>query len=317
MLHKVYHFDVEKHLLNTKDSPQKQVFKHLSNFVAAYDNPQTLLVVYYAGHGYKSAKGTGHLALSGKPIMDTKAKIAASFEWHEVERTLAETLSDVLVIFDCCNAGLLCKSALASRANDTRTFQYLGACESEQQTRRAGKHSFTSAVIWALEGLAEEASFPITKLVQKIEAHKDFPHDKQRPVLFGGRFNPVSEIICLAPMQPPKPEERLNTTVNDTSEVANGDTSKPSRGLPRGITGADTVERASTIVNDIHEDINEDKNAGLPKPNHHLSRDVRESDSIEGVKALEDFVRNKTLKPDAIACLFILLVVWFVVGPFT
>jgi hypothetical protein len=188
--------------MHTRTSPQIQAFKLLSNFVDAHAAPRTLLIVYYAGHGYRSVRGTGHIALSGKPIYPTEDKMAASIEWHEVERTLVRISSDVLVIFDCCQAGLLCSSAQEGLGTNGRIFQYLGACESQQQTRSAGEHSFTSAITWALKELIGETSFPVTKLVKKIESHAGFPHGKQRPVLFSGRFDPASANICLGCMPP-------------------------------------------------------------------------------------------------------------------
>jgi hypothetical protein len=263
--------------MHTKTSPQKQAFKHLSDFVYANDALRTLLVVYYAGHGYQSARGTNRLALSGKPIYDTEKKIAASFEWHEVERTLAETLSDVLVIFDCCQAGLICKSAEDSPATDTRIFQYLGACESEQLTESRGPGSFTSAIIWALKELAEESSFPITKLVHKVQAHKDFPPD-QRPVLFGSRFHPASEIISLTHTRTPVP----NATI-------------------------------SAVAKDVTEDIRR----GLPRLRMRLSWDLTDGDIIRGGGVLIGFVRDRILGCDAVTLLGMALIALFVVGYFT
>ena len=188
--------------MHTTTPPQIQAFKHLSNFVDAHAALRTLLIVYYAGHGYRSARDRDHIALSGKAFIELEDKFANSIEWHEVERTLVSINSDVLVIFDCCQAGLLCSSAREGSVTDGRIFQYLGACESQQQTRSAGEHSFTSAVTWALKELIGETSFPVTKLVKKIESHAGFPHGKQRPVLFSGRFDPASANICLGCMSP-------------------------------------------------------------------------------------------------------------------
>ena len=165
--------------MHTRTAPQRQAFKHLSNFVDTHDNPQTLLVVYYAGHGYQSLTGPGHLALSGKPIYHEDTMVAASIEWHEVERTLVATLSDVLVIFDCCRAGLLCKSAQDGLENNDRIFQCLGACESDQRTRSSGDRSFTTAMIWALKELAKESSFPSDKAREKDRSARGVP--AQRP----------------------------------------------------------------------------------------------------------------------------------------
>lgn len=204
--------------MDTITPPQAQAFMHLSSFVKHHDASRTLLIVYYAGHGYHSSKGTGYLALSGKPIYYEDARIAASIEWNEVERTLVATSSDVLVIFDCCHAGLLCRSAQDGLVNRTRIFQYLGACESEQRTKSSGSQSFTAAIIWALKELAEESDFPITTLVKKIEARAEFPHHQQRPVLFGGRFAPVSENIRLARMPNTTPQAKSSAAATGTEE---------------------------------------------------------------------------------------------------
>ena len=200
--------------MNCETHPQTQAFQHLANFVATHTQPRTLLIIYYAGHGSSSGRGDSRIALSGRSFMDEKDKAAYSIEWDDVERTLSTTTSDVLVIFDCCHAGLLCRSAKEGLLNPTRSFQYLGACESGQLTNRAGPQSFTSAITWALSKLAVEPSFPVTKLVKTIEEHVHFPRD-QTPVLFGGRFDPVAENICIAHMRGPESEdERTDATTS-------------------------------------------------------------------------------------------------------
>jgi hypothetical protein len=261
LLQEEYKFKVETSLMNTDKPPQQQAFQHLSKFVADHDKPRTLLIIYYAGHGYSLAHDTGRISLSGKPILDEKKKLAGSIEWHEVERTLSATSSDVLVIFDCCQAGLLCRSARESFLNNNRIFQYLGACESSQVTHRAGKDSFTSAIIWALRQLSGEASFPITKLVQKIEAHEHFPQ-KQKPVLFGGRFDPVSENICLARMRatPTTEGSVIHPTTNEATAVR-----------------------------------------GVMELSFHFPRDVTENDIIQTAGVLKECIRSKKLNCDKIS----------------
>lgn len=44
-------YNVTHKLLNKKKPAQTQVNKHLSDFVFTHDRPNTLLIVYYAGHG--------------------------------------------------------------------------------------------------------------------------------------------------------------------------------------------------------------------------------------------------------------------------
>ena len=196
-----YHFDVRKKLLHTQSDPQSQAFRHLSEFVDDENRPNRLLIVYYAGHGFSRAADTreGRISLSGRYLVNDREIEEESIEWIEVERVLSRTKADVLVIFDCCNAGRLCRQA--SRGQD-RCFQYLGACEAKHRTRRAGPQSFTHAMIWALGQLAKEPGFPVTKLVQVIQCYEHFPKD-QFPVLFGGRFEPASNNIYIAPMIAP------------------------------------------------------------------------------------------------------------------
>jgi hypothetical protein len=98
--------------------------------------------------------------------------------WEESENTLHHAKGDVLVIFDCCDAG-----SLAQLRSPSRAFEYIGACEKGKYTHGPGEKSFTSALTWALKELKEETHFTTQALVSKIKEHKKFP-GKQNPVLF-------------------------------------------------------------------------------------------------------------------------------------
>jgi hypothetical protein len=246
-----YHFDVQTKLMNCETHPQEQAFQHLANFVGTQRQPRTLLIIYYAGHGYSSALRDGRIALSGTQLVDPTDQSTRSIEWDEVERTLSTTRSDVLVIFDCCQAGLLCRSAQEGLLNPNRSFQYLGACESIQVTERAGPGSFTSAMIWALEKLALEPGFPVTKLVKTIEQHEHFPK-KQKPVLFGGRFDPVAENIWIAPMRTIDGEPDQPKTFDERTAASSA---KPTRGVMElrlhfedGVTKDDIINSARVLT---------------------------------------------------------------------
>lgn len=57
---KDYQFTVVETFLDKNVGPQKQLNKHLAAFVADYDDEDTLLIVYYAGHGWsKKSKENG------------------------------------------------------------------------------------------------------------------------------------------------------------------------------------------------------------------------------------------------------------------
>lgn len=171
-------------VLNIATSFQLQGSQHLSSFVSTYDGAHTLLIIYYAGHGHSSATASGSIALCEKSTCSKAENVPVDIRWHEVDRPLSATSSNVLMIFDCSHAELLCRSAQASRLSQKGMCQYLAACGSEQVTMRAGKPSFTSATIWALQKLSGEYRFSVTRLVNTIKTFEYLPVD-QTPILLG------------------------------------------------------------------------------------------------------------------------------------
>ena len=62
-----------------------------------------------------------------------------------------------------------------------RKFEYLAATNLDL-TRHPGPDSFTSALIWALEGLADEGRFTTVNLLEKIMEYPGLP-EEQKPIL--------------------------------------------------------------------------------------------------------------------------------------
>jgi hypothetical protein len=58
----VYNFEVQKTQLHTRKKPQHQMTAALANFVRDHDDKHTLLIIYYAGHGWSDG---GHMMLAG------------------------------------------------------------------------------------------------------------------------------------------------------------------------------------------------------------------------------------------------------------
>lgn len=121
-----------------------------------------------------------------------------SIEWSLVEGVLSKTKSDVLEIFDCCHAGLLCAPAERTRSL-TRCFEVLTACAHNETTPFPGPHSFTTALIWALKELARNEGFFTNQLSAKIKEYPDFSRH-QRPQLYPSRFDPSGDYLHMAPI---------------------------------------------------------------------------------------------------------------------
>lgn len=90
---------------------------------------------------------------------------------------IKRTQGDVLIIFDCCHAGVLAKR---TRSISDRNFEFLAACGSNDLTEMPGPNSFTSALIWALKSLVKsKPSFTTQQLLRKINAEAPhFPRDQ-------------------------------------------------------------------------------------------------------------------------------------------
>lgn len=109
--------------------------------------------------------------------------------------------ADVLLIFDCCFAGKL-SGTLDSRAFNTKNFEFLGATASNGLARLPGKESFSRALIWALNQLADEKDgFTTSRLYSKIIDAPDFPNHEQTPTLSERRGHCLKRLV-LAPLDP-------------------------------------------------------------------------------------------------------------------
>lgn len=103
---------------DSEKNPQVQVNAHVANFVYNEDGLDTLLIVYYAGHGSPGAK-PGHLQLFGyaidshlpspdmlirsrtsSPTDSEKSQKLNHIVWNWTESALQATQSDIFVIFD-------------------------------------------------------------------------------------------------------------------------------------------------------------------------------------------------------------------------
>jgi hypothetical protein len=99
--------------------------------------------------------------------------------WTEVEHQLKRARADLLVIFDCCYAGHLANV----RSRPKRIFEYIGATQADKVAEGPGDYSFTKALIWALQELANEPDgFTPNELVCKIKTAPKFKTIKQEPV---------------------------------------------------------------------------------------------------------------------------------------
>lgn len=204
-----YGFKVDKALLGT-DNAQKELLYFLAKFVMDHDEKNTLLIVYYAGHGWAPPDEHDEMLLNGSVLPHAQRLILTSnnsrqnnatsrvdyVKWHDAEATLARADGDVFAIFDCCNAGRVCQY----RGAPVR-FEILGACSADQMTAIPGEDSFTRALIWALKELRlkTNCTFPTSELQRTIKDAPKFPKDQQPPLAH--RYAASPDHIIIAPYE--------------------------------------------------------------------------------------------------------------------
>jgi hypothetical protein len=95
--------------------------------------------------------------------------------WKRSEHLIEDSPADILVIFDCCEAGSV--GGIKSRA-PRPNFEYIAACSEDGLTCKPGEESFTSALIWSLKELCPSAPFTSSVLVEKTKKYPHLPKDQ-------------------------------------------------------------------------------------------------------------------------------------------
>ncbi|OJD31224.1 homeobox domain containing protein [Diplodia corticola] len=138
--------------LSLPRNPQMQLTNAISGFIVENDDPQNLLIVYYAGHGIFHDDGK-RLELAGSD--DPDEAVLSKVFWNEVQTLFVEhAAGDVLAIMDCCFASNL--MSRAGRKVNSRAFELLAASTIDKITESPGDKSFTRALIRCLTELAEQ-----------------------------------------------------------------------------------------------------------------------------------------------------------------
>ncbi|TGO24997.1 hypothetical protein BPAE_0090g00410 [Botrytis paeoniae] len=246
---------------NPRKHPQVQINLYLAEFVHNHDDPDTLLIVYYAGHGKLSDDGGG-LALTSSSTQPDEEFELHEIVWSSAEHNIKNTQSDVLVIFDCCNAGEMDRSVRGSDFT-RRAFEYMAATSQNSTTRKPGPKSFTTALIWALKELVRSKPgkrFSTQELIQKIYRAPNFPDTQAPRIIERGPIGCLRKIVLVPLDQQSKPgvqgenstgqideiKETLNLRFVFNGRITNKIVRKIAKGLTNLISGGDFV--ASTVL---------------------------------------------------------------------
>ncbi|TGO35313.1 hypothetical protein BHYA_0163g00280 [Botrytis hyacinthi] len=205
---------------NPRKHPQVQINLYLAQFVADHDDPNTLLIVYYAGHGKLSDDGDG-LALTPSTTHPDEENELHEIVWSSAEHNIQNTKSDVLVIFDCCNAGEMDRNVRGSDFT-RRAFEYMAATSQNSTTRKPGPKSFTAALIWALKELVRSKPgkrFSTQELIRKIYRAPNFPETQAPRLTERGPIGSLRKIVLVPLDQQSKSGVRGDNSTGQTDEI--------------------------------------------------------------------------------------------------
>jgi len=192
--------------LNVREKPQHQLNKHISQFICEHDGAQSLLIVYYTGHGVYQ-ESTKTLELTGTPNPEESKGLinTAHASWNMAEEQLRQPIveADVLTILDTCYSSNLVKS---SRQQEKK-FELLSACYFDETTAAPGPNSYTRAFIDAAKYFLDNdpkrpiSTFSLTQRINEDKRRIDTPSH-----LWGRSRNPQpnQEHIFLTPLTPSK-----------------------------------------------------------------------------------------------------------------
>ncbi|KAI4627514.1 uncharacterized protein J4E87_004078 [Alternaria ethzedia] len=201
-----FHYQTKTVELNVREKPQHQLNKHVSQFICEHDGTQSLLIVYYTGHGvYQKSTKTLQLTVTQNPDEEKGLSKIGHASWNMAEEQLRQPIveADVLTILDTCYSSNLVKSS----RQEEKKFELLSACYIDETTAAPGPNSYTRAFIdAATHFLDKDPKRPIStfSLTQRIN------EDKRRidtPSHLWGRSRipqPNQEHIFLTPLSPAK-----------------------------------------------------------------------------------------------------------------
>ena len=141
--------------------------------------------------------------------------------WTESEQQLDKTNADVLVIFDCCHAGVLTRNT-RSAPFSRKIFEYIGSTPYNRKAIAPGPESFTSALITSLSALAiHSEGFTTSKLLQQIENTPPFRDIGQVPVCSERGKKPCLFKLRIEPLDPEGVVQQRKPSIKDPLEESN------------------------------------------------------------------------------------------------
>lgn len=153
-----------------EDNPHLELMMRVGQMIKEHESDDTLFVVYYGGHARidESRQSTW---------CATRQSDSPWLQWSAIQTLLERSLSDVLILLDCC-AG----AASATFPNGTSITETISASSWDAIAPDPGRYSFTSALLEVMQSWKYK-TYSAAMLHAEILARLKHP----RPVMLNGR----------------------------------------------------------------------------------------------------------------------------------
>ncbi|KAL2048673.1 hypothetical protein N7G274_000585 [Stereocaulon virgatum] len=129
--------------------------KQILEFVDEPESKESLLIVYYGGHGYMNDDRQCIWSCTGEAD-------SATVKWFGLQTMLEQAQSDILILLDCCAA------ASSTTSSGTGVIELIAACGFETWAPGVSEHSFTRSLIDELTYWAKGPTLTVALLHNKV-----------------------------------------------------------------------------------------------------------------------------------------------------
>ena len=182
----VFQFSIQEFKIPSKAS-ELALEVEVGRWILQYGGFDTLLIVYYGGHGDEDFDISREWDRQG--VWAANQQGDPKLNWYNIQPKFSHTQSDVLLIFDCCFSG----QAARGHINVNGRVELLAACSPTDKVPGPGPKSFTTGLIKELKSAVESLkTSPLPDPITVSSLHRQLVRKETR----------LSKMASLVVLQP-------------------------------------------------------------------------------------------------------------------
>ncbi|KAK5696327.1 hypothetical protein LTR17_024299 [Elasticomyces elasticus] len=160
-----YRYTVDPYQIPSSNDPYTALeFRLVQAKLKANETPDSLLIIYYGGHGEINKRDQHIIWKAWKTWRPGFAQYSPSLDWTELQGSIMKAKADVLFILDCCYAGGAVQGFYPGRRE-----MLLASCKTE---KASNENTFTKALVQEIE-LLHGHTCPVATLHGLLVQHRE------------------------------------------------------------------------------------------------------------------------------------------------